>query len=97
MDNCTETKDENVQPPDNWTADKKSSLISSTSSDTDNGFGGLTSLDLISGTDVNPGVTPIKFTALNKKGKHYCSLHLISFFFLSLYKTSNQRPIAENI
>lgn len=68
MDNCgTDAKDENIQPPDSWITDKKSSLISSTSSDTDNGFGGLTSLDLISGTDVNPGVTPIKFTALNKK------------------------------
>lgn len=76
MDNCgTDAKDENIQPPDSWITDKKSSLISSTSSDTDNGFGGLTSLDLISGTDVNPGVTPIKFTALNKKGKHCFPVH----------------------
>ncbi|KAK6191350.1 hypothetical protein SNE40_003065 [Patella caerulea] len=34
----------------------------------DTGFGGLSSLDLIGGTQSRTGVTPIKFTRLNEKG-----------------------------
>lgn len=34
------------------------------------GFGGLSTLDLVSGTNLETGVTPIKFTSLGEKSTY---------------------------
>ncbi|OWF43222.1 transcriptional activator Myb-like isoform X2 [Mizuhopecten yessoensis] len=49
----------------------KTASEAGTLAESGSGFGGLSTLDLISGTGSTTGVTPIKFTALNSKGYRF--------------------------
>ena len=57
------------------------------------GFRGLSTQDLVIGTNINSGVTPIKFTNLNKKGASK-STNCISHHRFAYAKTKTQISFA---